>query len=219
MIPATQLRRPPVKETVILVHGLWMHGMALSLHARWLRAAGFAAHCFSYASVRAGLAETAARLGDFVAARGGPTVHLVGHSLGGLVVLELLARRCPDGLRRAVLMGSPVRGSHCARRLLRHGWTGAMIGRGLAQWQPEELPALPAQVEIGVIAGTRSIGMARIIPGLEQPNDGAVALAETHLPEARDSIALPVAHSQMLVSGACSRQVIAFLRSGRFLRE
>jgi hypothetical protein len=70
-----------------------------------------------------------------------------------------------------------------------------------------------------VLAGTRSIGLGRIVPGLPRPNDGVVTLAETQLHGATDFIVLPVAHSEMLASRRCAEQIAAFLETGRFLHR
>ena len=82
-------------------------------------------------------------------------------------------------------------------------------GRGTV-WAPS-----PA-VAVGVLAGTRSLGLGRVVPDLPRPNDGVVSVAETRLPGAADFIALPVAHSEMLVSRRCAGQIAAFLDTGRF---
>jgi hypothetical protein len=51
---------------------------------------------------------------------------------------------------------------------------------------------------------------------LPSPNDGAVALAETQMAAACDSIDLPITHTGMLLSRRVARQVCAFLRDGCF---
>jgi len=88
----------------------------------------------------------------------------------------------------------------------------------MAQWYAAPRPNLPAAVEIGLIAGTLSIGIGRLFPGLAQPNDGIVALRETALPEARATVVLDVNHSGMLISRACAEQVASFLETGRFVQ-
>jgi pimeloyl-ACP methyl ester carboxylesterase len=203
-------------ETVILIHGLWMHGIALLPQQRWLARRGFSVRRFSYPSMRHGLQQNARALSQFVAATGSVNIHLVGHSLGGLVALSMLAQYPDPRVRRVVLMGSPCMGSHCASVLLRRPSLAAIVGHSLKEWLTLPLPQLPGQVEIGVLSGSRSIGLGRLIPGLPRPNDGAVSVAETRLPDARDFITLHVSHTEMLISHACADQVAAFLKRGSF---
>lgn len=203
-------------EAVVLVHGLWLHGVAFVAQRRWLGRSGFAVRAFSYPSVRRGLEANSRDLARYVAGLTAGRIALVGHSLGGLIVLDMLTR-CPDPrVRRAVLMGSPCAGSHCADALLRRPILSAIVGRSLADAAARTAWDVPAGVEVGVLAGSRGVGLGRLIPGLPTPNDGTVAVAETRLPGCRDAITLPVSHSQMLVSPECARQVAAFLASGRF---
>lgn len=206
-------------ETVILVHGLWMRGVAMLPQQRLLKKRGFAVRRFSYPTLRRGLEQNARSLSRFVASTGSDRIHLVGHSLGGLVVLAMLAQYPDSRVRRAVLMGSPSMGSHCASALLRTPSLAAMVGRSLKEWLAMPRLQLPGDVEIGVISGSRSLGLGRLIPGLPRPNDGVVSVMETQLPGARDIVTLPVAHSQMLLSRACAEQVGAFLRSGSFIHD
>ena len=205
------------RRTVILVHGLWVRSPVFLLHQRWLKKKGFDVRRFSYPSVSNGLLQNAEALGKFVAATDGDTIHLVGHSLGGLVALAMLAHYPEPRLGRVVLMGSPCMGCHAAMTMRRWPWLGRAIGHSLNDWLAMPRPSLPGNVEIGVLAGDLGIGLGRLAPGLPKPNDGVVAVAETQLPEAADSIVLPVSHTAMLISCTCSNQMAVFLESGKFL--
>ena len=68
-----------------------------------------------------------------------------------------------------------------------------------------------------MIAGNSGRGLGRFFGRLSGANDGTVAITETLLPGMADHIVLPTSHSGMLLSPAVSRQVIAFLRAGRFV--
>jgi pimeloyl-ACP methyl ester carboxylesterase len=144
-------------------------------------------------------------------------VHVVAHSLGGSVTLETLARErdLPPG--RVVLLGSPVQGSRAARAVA--SWSlGSQLFGALAVAQlaraHERRWDLPR--EIGVIAGSRSIGLGRLFAELPQPNDGTVAVEETRMPGASAHLVLDVSHLGMLwsqpVAGAAGR----FLARGSF---
>lgn len=208
------------RRSVVFVHGLWMTG----LEAAWLghriaRRRSATLHRFHYHSVAASLSESAAALAGYVDALGEETIDLVGHSLGGVVILTLLERAPPRPPGRAVLLGAPVQGSRAARGLAR--WPGgrAILGRAMAEAVLDSGPRTkPLTREVGVIAGTAPYGLGRWIARLPEPNDGVVLVEETRLAGARDHIELPVNHSGMLFSRAVADQAADFLESGRFER-
>ena len=204
-------------ETVILIHGLWMRGLVLLPQQRWLRAERFCVRRFSYPSWRGGLADNVRLLSSFVNETPGAIIHLVAHSLGGLVALKMLSQEPDARIRRVVLLGTPYAGCHCGITLAAQPVLSALVGRTFKDWFSLPRPALHPAVEIGVIAGTRPIGLGRLIPGLARPSDGLIAVDETRIAAARDSIALNVSHSGMLVSRACAGQIANFLRTGSFI--
>ena len=205
------------RETVILIHGLWMPGLVLLPYQQRLRAAGFAARRFAYPSWRDRLAPNVERLARCIADTPASVIHLVAHSLGGLLVLSTLAQRPDARVGRVVLLGSPCAGCHCGATLASMPLLSALVGRTFADWYQAPRPELPPRIEVGIIAGTRRVGFGLLIPGLPRPNDGLIAVAETHLAGATDDIALPVNHSGMLISRLCVRQTVSFLRSGKFV--
>ncbi len=147
-------------------------------------------------------------------------MHVLAHSLGGLVTLETLAkeRDLPPG--RAVLLGSPVQGSRAARAFA--SWPlGPQILGSLAVRQLTRAPGRRWELprEIGVIAGARSAGLGRLLANLPQPNDGTVSLDETHLPGAAAELVLDVSHIGMLVSQPVAREAGRFLARGAFGSE
>jgi len=204
-------------ETVILIHGLWMRGIVLRPYQHWLRAKGFAVRRFSYPSWRDGLDDNVRCLSTFVKQTPGSVIHLVAHSLGGLLALTMLARKADPRISRIVLLGTPYAGSHCGFTLTAIPALAALVGQTFTDWFALPHPVLPPETEIGVIAGTRRISLGRLIPGLARPNDGLVAVDETRLASCKDSIALNVSHSGMLVSRACVGQISHFLKTGNFI--
>lgn len=202
---------------VVVVHGLWMPGSELCLLRRRLRHAGFAPTQFRYRSVRDGLEASAARLAGLLDAVPGETVHLVGHSLGGLVMLKLIERHGADRIGRLVCLGSPLTGSAAGRHLARLPGGSRLLGRAMAQ-ALAEAPGRrwDGRRELGIVAGDRGFGLGRLLGPLAVPHDGTVAVEETRLPGAAGHVVLPVTHFSMLWSRAVADQVVAFLRTGRF---
>jgi pimeloyl-ACP methyl ester carboxylesterase len=201
-------------EHVVLLHGVWMRGLTLVPLARRLQAQGFVPHRFDYASLFAGPAPSVDRLAAYMISLGPGPVHLVGHSLGGLVALETLAsyHGLPPG--RVVCLGSPLAGSGAARGLARHhlsallGRSGTLLRSGLAE--------LPRGREVGVLAGSRAAGLGRLFNDMDGPGDGTVCIWETQLPGLADHRVLPVSHTGLILSRAAAAMAAAFLRQGRF---
>ena len=207
---------PGQQEFVVLVHGLWTGGWVMALQARRLQRAGFGAVTYSYDSQGPGLAEAAAGLARFAAALPGTPIHFVGHSLGGLVILAMLAHAPGERIGRVVLLGVPYADSIVVRRLAASSWGRRLLGRPLREWQEGQRPR-PGGWELGVLAGRRSIGIGRLVARLPAPNDGVVSEAETRIPGMRDFVSLRVSHTEMLWSRQVTRQLRAFLGAGRFL--
>ena len=206
------------EETVVLVHGLWMPAWAMALLALRVRRCGFRTVVFSYPSVRNSLSQNALQLSRFVAGLAAPRIHFVGHSLGGLLVLQMLADYPQPRTGRVVLAGSPYRSNAVASKLARRALGRWLIGHSMAQWLGRTAPARTGHYAVGVIAGCRSVGMGTLIGGVPWPNDGVVTVEETRVPDARDHIVLKVSHSGMLLSTGLARQICAFLQHGYFLR-
>ena len=93
-------------DTVICTHGLWAHGTGMFLIRRHLeREYGMKGFTFNYPSVTKTLDENAGRLARFIEENGIEQAHMVGHSLGGLVILRMLANRYTDIPGRVVRAG------------------------------------------------------------------------------------------------------------------
>jgi len=203
------------EPAVVLVHGLWTGPWVLGALRARLRDEGFSVHAFRYASVRAPLEATARAFARFLEGIRADTIHVVAHSLGGIVAHEgLLLHPCCGNV---VLLGTPWHGSRAARQLERLPMGTTLRGHALGDWLDHPRPGWRADNPLGVIAGSRSLGMGRLLaPDLPKPNDGALSLDETTVDGARDRLVLPVSHSGMLLSSRVARETAHFLRQGRF---
>jgi len=212
-------------DTVICLHGFWSHGAGMYLIKRRLENEyGMRALLFSYPSVRGTLDENAAALAAFIEDEGLSGTHIVGHSLGGVVALRMLANHADAPPGRIVCLGSPLTGSRAANFLDSQDWAEPILGHSLSKGVVDE-PAsswsrdVCARREVGVIAGDASIGFAQFVAEFEEDNDGTVAISETQLPGVRDHLIMPVSHNGMLLSGSVVDQAAAFLKRGEFLRD
>ncbi|HXS29289.1 MAG TPA: alpha/beta hydrolase [Steroidobacteraceae bacterium] len=216
----------PLRGTVLFVHGLWMTGAESLLLRYQLRRRGWALRVFPYSSLAESLDEVAKRCARDALALARRTllpVHLLGHSLGGIVIFRMFETGllAPDRFSgdfcRVVFLGTPSRGSQSARALIRYAPGRRMLGVGGGELLREELPdRWPFRAQLGIVAGNSPRGLGRLLSRIEGPNDGTVAVTETELDGATDRCVLPVSHSGLWLSTAVAGQVAAFLDHGRF---
>ncbi len=216
-----------MSTVIVYVHGLWQRGAeSIWLRRRLSQDLKAEARAFSYPSVVADATTNARALAKFLVAVRADTLHLVGHSLGGLVILKLFEEdadaqaRLPPG--RIVLLGSPLRGSRTAQKLARLPFGKKIMGRGVG----EELLGSCGERrrrwnrarELGVIAGDLGFGLGRLVGTLGGPSDGTILVEETELDGTADRVVLRVSHTGMLFSAAVAHAAGAFLSTGRFSR-
>jgi pimeloyl-ACP methyl ester carboxylesterase len=217
--------RAPSGEGVVLLHGIARTAASMRVMERACRDAGFATLAVDYPSRKLTLEEIAVAIhpavSSFAAGLDG-RVHVLGHSMGGLVARLYLTRHRPPRLGRVVMLGPPNRGSEVADLLARTAPYRAFFGPAGAQLVTRQTEALLAafgavDYECGVIAGDRPIDPISwlLIP---RPNDGKVAVERTRLDGLADHIVLHTTHTTMLLSRTVACQAVTFLKHGRFAR-
>lgn len=203
-------------DHVILLHGIWMRGITMLPLARRLRAAGFSVETIDYPSVVGAWTDTAARLCRHWHGLAGNTVHVVGHSLGGMLAAQVAEEQKELPRGRLVCLGSPLNGSAAASRLLRlpggrwlMGQSAPVLDRGLAKWSGTR--------PLGIIAGNKPLGLGGLIGGLPRPHDGTVSVEETRLAGADAHVIVETSHTGLLFSAEVAALTASFLREGRFV--
>jgi len=205
------------RHAVLLLHGLWMGPWVMSWLAHALNRDGYEARALALHSMSDKPSNHVEKLAAAVNDMDADVVHLVGHSMGGVVVLRYLQEAAKHRLGRALLLGAPALGSHAARQMDRQPW-GGLLGASRELWLSPFEDAVPAGIEVGAIAGNVAFGLGPLFVSLEGDNDGVVTVAETRVEGLSDHIVLHVSHSAMLISGEVARQSAAFLGTGRFVR-
>lgn len=206
----TEARR---RESVIVLHGLWMRRPALWPLARRLRAAGFETALFPYATLWARPEDSLDRLASWMRTRGQGPVHLVGHSLGGVTALALFERHRDLPAGRIVCIGSPIAGSRAAARL-RALHLSVLAGRSRVLLERGVM--IPPDREVGMLAGSRPFGAGAWLTRFDGQHDGTVSVEETRREGLADHLVLPLSHSGLMFSRAVAAQTAHFLRQGRF---
>ena len=210
---------------VILLHGLARSDRSMQPIADALSAAGYRVVNQDYDSRGAQINQLANQALPAALKRCGSAgrVHVVTHSMGGILLRQYLSTHHIDQLGRVVMLGPPNHGSEAVDRLknvpgfnLINGVAGSQLGTD-PDSVPNTLGAWPAdKAQLGIIAGTSTISwLSFVLPGAD---DGKVTLKSTKLRGMQDHIALPVTHTFMMGSDEVHQQVLSFLRSGKFSR-
>lgn len=194
-----------------------MNAFALRYVAHQLKQAGFIVHRFSYQSVLKTPAENAKAIHKKIQALDVQTLHIVAHSLGGIVTTHLLKKYNDIPVGHVVMLGTPIQGSWFANKLryyplinilLRKSMTEGLSGINLPKWC--------ATRRWGMVAGQSTFGLAMIVGGLPEKGDGTVMLKETQHPQINEHLILPVSHTGLLLSKETAKVTAYFLKKGIF---
>lgn len=219
---ASAARDAADQETVVLLHGLGRSEAAMWFLASRIEAAGFDVVRIGYDSLGAPPERILAAVSQKIDAccKGSPRpVHLVGHSLGGLIIRAYLAENELRTPGRVVLIATPNAGTPLVDAY-RDSWWMDLAGptaKSLGT-DPDSFPnSLPApDYPLGVIAGVRDARFVDLIPG---DDDGLVPLDSTKVTGMVDFTIVESNHLLLRYSQEVARQTIAFLRRGEFLRD
>jgi len=202
------------RNTVVLVHGLWAGAWSLKLIGKWLEKKEFEVHYFKYNSIKSSLNDISENLFHFIKSRKLKNVTLAGHSLGGIVILNLLNQYQLNNIKAAICFGSPVNGSIvvrslCSKKLFRFVFGNCFntLSNGLDY---------TGKVNVGIIAGNGGKGIGRLFAKVEKPHDGAVSITEATLKNSHKMIILPVSHFSMLFSKQIAIEIAQFSKQNSF---
>ena len=206
----------------VLLHGITRSSTSLRALQGAIEREGYAALNLDYRSRHLPLADLAEAIHPAVSRFAETTpgaLHVVGHSMGGLLARVYLTRHRPARLGRVVMLGTPNGGSQIAD-LLRH-WASYRFVCGPAGQQlltaqsPELLAALgTVDYELGVIAGNRPMNPLAAVWLLPGPNDGKVSVESTRLAGMADHLVIPTSHTRLASHPQAMAATLRFLRGG-----
>lgn len=212
-------------EGVILLHGLCRTERSMGRMAAALEAEGYAVVNVDYPSremtIEGMAASTIALALEDQRLANVEKIHVVTHSLGGILLRQYLRTNRIDRLGRVVMLGPPNGGSEVVDALgdsQLFSWINGPAGRQLGTGSdsvPNRLGAV--DFDLGVIAGDRSINGINSWM-IEGPDDGKVSVERTKVAGMRDHVVLHVVHPYLASNRNAIRETIHYLRNGRFRR-
>lgn len=209
-----------VPTSIVFVHGAVVNGEEMFPLRHRLRQLGYRTRQFKYQSMLKGLDYNVLRLQEFIRQTEGEVVHVVGHSMGGVLTRLAFEQASDPRPGRLIAIGSPLRDCWVGRRINRfHPHLGRyLVGRTVYDHisRPHD-PVWHGTRDFGVLAGTYPFGIGAIFQSHPRPSDGVVLLHETCLEGVRDQVTFRLNHFGMLLSKRCAAQVASFLACGSFL--
>jgi triacylglycerol lipase len=202
------------REAVVLLHGMGRSWLSMALLGRRLSRHGYEVHLFGYSPRRTTIDDLSCALQSFIDDRvEAEAYHLIGHSLGNIIVRNGFRFRYRPSLSRIVMLAPPNGPAALASSLrenrLYRWWTGDS-GQKLGDVEFYRTLPVPS-VAFGILAGDRGHGL-----GFEEPNDGVVRVANTRLEGMSDWLVLHHAHTFIMLASDTSEMCARFLRTGRF---
>jgi len=214
------------KPCVVLLHGLARTSASMRLLADALLAEHYLVANIDYPSRQFTIEELAARVvtRGFSACRqqGADRLHVVTHSLGGILLRQFLSHQIPADLGRVVMLAPPNQGSEVVDTFaelpgysMLNGPAGIQLGTG-----PDSVPKRlgPVAFDVGIIAGTSTINPI-LSQALPNPDDGKVSVSSARVEGMCGFLTLPVSHPLIMKDAAVIAQVIQYLGTGRFAAE
>jgi pimeloyl-ACP methyl ester carboxylesterase len=209
-------------KAAILIHGITRSSKGFARMRRALEKSGYLAVGFDYPSTRISIQAAAGYLAQVLESLDGiDEIHVIAHSMGGLVTRALLTERKEPRLKRIVMMGVPNRGAQMANLLRRNAAFRAVFGPAGQELVTDVEGTIPKlatpSCEFAIIAGGR--GSARgynpLIPG---DDDMIVTVDSARLPGASDFLMVRALHTMIFAHAEVIAATVRFLQTGR-LRE
>jgi len=208
-----------VNETIVIVPGIYTPRFVMMPLARRFRQQGYEPIIFRHRYLMQTPERNAQTLRLYIQQLGNSAVHLVGHSLGGLVILHLLSTEHKLPVKRVVLLGTPVHGSAVARKIHAKSWARWILGKSVVKALLHGAPHAQIKNEIGVLYGTARAGLSALLFQMDGVGDGVVLAAETQLNAATDRASIPHSHAIMLFSKVVADKTLLFIQTGQFLSD
>ena len=200
--------------TIILLHGQGRTRLSMVILGKRFRSAGYQTLNFPYNQTTDSLDEISGQLIEFIRKKVKTSnYHLIGHSLGNVIIRNAFRKEYPDGLGKIVMLAPPNQPAHLAKRLKKNPVYRKFTGDSGQKLSEEEFYRdLPVPtVPFGVIAGDKGQSLT-----FSEPNDAVVTVESTKLEGMADWILLHHGHAFIMNCKDTFEYCQRFIERGRF---
>ena len=211
------------KRRVILLHGLSRTSRSMRPMEKNLKKNGFPVLNLNYPSRKKPIEELSEWVREKLEEeiKQSPDLHwdFVTHSMGGIILRQIMKTRPLSNLGRVVMLGPPNQGSEVVDRLRHFKLLKQINGPACLQLGTEKNGFIEklgkVNFDLGVIAGNKSINpfLSLLIPG---EDDGKVAVKRTKVEGMNDFRVFPCSHSFFMSRRKVQDQVRSYLSLGCF---
>ncbi|WP_428239907.1 alpha/beta fold hydrolase [Gynuella sp.] len=213
------------KQNVILIHGLGRTSRSMQSMQRFLQDQGYNVCRIDYPSQEYPVETLASYLSNSIARierHNSQPIHLVTHSLGGILARYSLQYMSLPANSRIVMLSPPNHGSEIIDRFQKWKLFSRIMGPAALQLStatdslPNMIPGIKA--EFGIITGSDSSD-----PWFnwlfDETTDGKVTVTSARLAGMKDFLVLPVGHTMIMNNQRVQKETLFFLRHGRFMPD
>ena len=213
-------------ESVVLLHGLSRTSRSMRPIKKVLEKNSYSTLNLNYPSRKKPIEELSElvrkKIDQNFSDHAPHTLHFVTHSMGGIILRQIMKSSPLPNLGRVVMLGPPNQGSEIIDKLARFKLIPLINGPACLQLgtSPDGfIQSLgPVDFELGVIAGTKSINpfLSFLIPGQD---DGKVPVERTRVKGVNDFCLVHKSHSFMMINKTVQQQIISFIKHGEFSKS
>lgn len=217
------------KEMVVLLHGLGRSHLQMKVLERFLKRNHYHVLNINYPSTKQTIKTLAQHIWQTIQTQGNhhSTCHLIGYSLGGVIIQAMLQSHPSDHIGKIILLGAPNHGSPIADKFKNHSWFKSAFGpAGVSLGSRGQLIyPLPKSITqpIGCIASSITGCLSITYPlssfFIEKPHDGRVTTESAQLETMSDYLEIQCPHFYMPFSATIRQPILYFLKNGTFSKK
>ncbi len=217
---------PQNRDLVVLLHGLFRSASSMKRMGKYLRSLGYEVLNIQYESTKYDIPTLARKCAAFINHRkdqgGFKELHIVTHSMGGIITRSMLDQNLIAVNGKVVMLAPPNKGAVIIDKVKKSPLIPRLVGpAGMslgteADSLPNTLTGFDAP--LGIIAGDSALNpfWAMITP---KPCDSTVRVEDTKLAWMDDHITLHYIHSFIMSKKDVIRQTAHFLEHASFYRH